>query len=348
MKALLNTTISGLALTILTACPQCVRAALPIDLEVATAPGTPISAPQAWSRVLGQLDLGSVRLRGLRGDERPSIEARKIGNGTRYRLLAILDRSNQLVVPDRRFRLSDRRAMQRYFQELPAQAAYQAEDRGRFGLTEPQFRQIYAEFSQPVGFSTLQESAHVVVTRLQKQLATPVHRRKSPRNSKRVGVELQGFSLGTALAFALRTDGLALRPEQLPGEKLQLTIDTYDAQRESWPVGWKPAVSSRQSAPQLYERRNIEIAGFTLRQTLDALQPALKIPVVMDQWVLAQQQIDPGKSQVSLAKQRTFLKSALGKLLSQAKLAEEVRVDELEQPFLWVTRFGKQSPTATN
>jgi len=128
---------------------------------------------------------------------------------------------------------------------------------------------------------------------------------------------------------------------------LRLSIERYDSKRESWPVGWKPAVSSRQSAPQLFELRNIEINGFTLAQALTALQPALKMPVIMDDWVLQQRQIDPSKIEVSLPKKRTFLKSAIGKLLSQGRLAEEVRVDEQGQPFLWVTQFGKNSRPAT-
>jgi hypothetical protein len=147
------------------------------------------------------------------------------------------------------------------------------------------------------------------------------------------------------LAYALRCEGLMLLPEQLPGEPLRLRIAPYDSQQESWPVGWKPAVSSRQSAPQLYKLRSIEINGFTLAQALTALQPALKLPVILDQWVLQRSQIEPSKIQVSYPKKRTFLKAVVGRLLSQARLAEEVRVDELEQPFLWVTRFGKASPT---
>lgn len=332
-----------------TTSPQLLWAALPIDLEVATEPGTPISAPQEWARVLGRMDLGSVRLRGVRSGERPKLEERKQGKSARYHLLAILGKRNELILPDRRFRVGDRQAMQKYFEQLPAQAAYNAKERGRFGLTEEQFRQVYAELSQPVGFSTLGKTPGKVLAKLEKTISVPVKvpPTASLRNDKPLAVELQMLSAGTALAIALRPAGLSLYPEQLPGQSLRLSIEAYDSKRESWPVGWKPAVSSRQSAPQLYELRNIEIGGFTLSQALTALQPALKIPVIMDYWILEQQQIDPSKIQVKLPKKRTFLKSAVGKLLSQARLAEELRVDEQEQPFLWVTRLGKNSRPAT-
>jgi len=293
--------------------------------------------------------LASVRIRSIRNGDRPQLEAEPLGDSTRYRLLALLNRRSELVLPERRFRISDRKALQQHLQQLPARAAYNADDRGRFGLTEKQFRQVYAELSQPVGFATVGKTAGDVLASIEKNLSLPVigAARTSLRNSKPLQADLQILSAGTGLAIALRQGGLTLRPEQLPGQALQLSIDPYDQQQESWPVGWKPAVSSRQSAPQLYKLRNIEINNLTLSHALTALGPALKIPVVLDVWVLEQRQTDPSKIQVLLPKKRTYLKSAVGRMLSQARLTEEVRVDELGQPFLWVTRFGKNSRPAT-
>ena len=343
MKTLRNIAVFCSILVI----PTATWAALPIDLVVATEPGTPISAPQEWIRSLGRMNLGSVQVRGIRAGDRPKLEERKLGTTTRYRLLAILNRKNELVLPERRFRVRDRHALQKHFEQLPAQAAYHAEERGRFGLTEKQFRQVFGELSLPVGFSTAGKSAGEISARLEKTLTVTVVRSQKAggQNEKPLTVELQNMSTGTVLAYVLRCEGLMLVPEQLPGEPLRLRIAPYDSQQESWPVGWKPAVSSRQSAPQFYKIRSIEINGFTLAQALTALQPALKVPVILDDWILQQRQIDPGKIQVSHPKKRTFLKSVIGRLLSQARLAEEVRVDELDQPFLWVSQFGKDSPT---
>ena len=325
------------------------EAALPIYLEVATEAGAPVTAQQEWVRLLGRMNLGQVRLRRARGGEQTKIESKKQGNSTRYQVFAIINRRNELILPQRKFRISDRGALQKYFDQLPVQAAYNAEERGRFGLTEKQFRLLYAEFSQPIGFSTVGKTSRAVIARIERTLDLPFAGLSSvPLNSKmQITAELKNLSTGTALAYVLRREGLAMRPEQLPGKSLRLNVVAYDSPQETWPVGWKPAVSSRQAAPQLYKLRSIEIDGFTLSQALTALQPALKIPVLMDDSILARQKIDPAKIQVSLPKKRTYLKSALGKLLSQARLAEEVRVDEQEQPFLWITRFGKHSPVAT-
>jgi len=348
MNRLPNISIYSATFLLLLPCPAAAVAKLPIDLEVVTEPGLPIAAPQAWVRLLGKMDLGSVRIRGMRSGDRPQLVDRSQGGSPRYRLVAVLNSRSELVLPQKRFRTTDRQALQKYLKQLPAQAAYNADDRGRFGLTEKQFRLVYTELAQPVGFSTAALAPREILARLEKKLRAPItgSHRAALRTAEPISSELKNLSAGTALAITLRSAGLTLRPEQLPGKPLQLSIALYDPQKEAWPVGWKPAVSSRQSAPQLFELRNIELNGFTLSQALTALAPALKIPVMLDHWVLAQQQINPAKIQVAQPNKRTYLKATVSKLASQAKLTAEVRVDEQEQPFLWLTRFGKNSRPA--
>jgi len=176
MNTLRFTSVFCCALAIWAMSPTSVGAALPIDLEVAKEPGTPLTAPQEWARLLGRMGLGSVRLRDVRSGERPKLDTKKQGNNTRYHLLAILNQRNELVLPGRRFQVGDRHALQKYLEQLPAQAAYNAEERGRFGLTEKQFRLVYAELSQPVGFSTVAKPASEVLARLEKSITLPVVR----------------------------------------------------------------------------------------------------------------------------------------------------------------------------
>ena len=324
------------------------QAALPIDLEVAKERGVSITAPQQWAQLLGQMDLGSVKIRDARGPERPKLEERNLSGSVRYRVTAILSRGNVLLLPDRRFVSTQRAAMKKYFEALPTKAEYNSVERGAFGLSKQQFELVYAEMSQPIGFSTVEKTAGEILSLVENKIGVPIAREDVDALSrgKPLSAELEKLTLGTTLAFALRQSELMLVPEQLPGQALRLTIEPYDSAIESWPIGWKPEVSSRQSAPHLFEKRNIEIKGFTLTQALTALQPAIRLPVLLDQRVLERKQIDPSKVDVELPKKRTFLKSAVSKLFSQARLSDELRVDELDSPFLWVTRFGKDSPRA--
>jgi len=59
--------------------------------------------------------------------------------------------------------------------------------------------------------------------------------------------------------------------------------------------------------------------------------------VLMDQNALARHGIDPSKAMVSIPVGRTTYSIALRKLLFQAGLKFEVRLDESGRPLLWVS-----------
>lgn len=317
-------------------------AASPIDVEVAMEPGVPITAPQEWARLLGKLDLTRVRLRGIQADDQPKVTATE----SRIDVVAILSSRNELILPKRRFKASDVVALRKYFTELPARAAEGDAPRGRFDLTEEQFRTLYDDLSQVVAFSTTGKSVTELLRRIENQFATPIERdaiTDTVLNDSTIRIELQGMSAGAALAIALRQEGYALKPTKPLAQPLRLMVIRYDRDTETWPVGWKSEASPRQLAPKLFEFLNIEISGYTLAQALDALKPRLGVPVLMDTWILEQEDIRPDQVQVKHPKGKTYLKKAVDRILTQARLGGELRVDELGQPFYWVTRFGNDS-----
>jgi len=59
--------------------------------------------------------------------------------------------------------------------------------------------------------------------------------------------------------------------------------------------------------------------------------------VLIDHNALARQGIDPAKAAVTLPRSKTTYSLALRKLLFQAKLKYEVRCDEADKPFLWIS-----------
>ena len=322
------------------------RAALPIDLEVATEPGLALTAPQQWAAMLGKLDLGKVRIRGLKAGELPRIEKVKSGSSHRYRVLAILSARGELVFPDRRFRVSQRAAIQDYLQRLTSQV--DAQPRGRFDLTRQQFTDVFAQLSKPVDQSTQDKPLSEVIGLLEPSLGLPTHWTSTTRSyaPAKLSSELRGLSGGTALAIALRAAGLSFRPEESQTKRVRLVIEPYRAESEIWPVGWKSEAVPRQFAPQLYRAKTIEIGRNTLSHALKVLQPRLEMPMILDQWYLAKKKIEPDKIDVRHKRKKTYLKGAIDGLLSQARLVGELRVDEQGTPFLWVTQYGKESPRA--
>ncbi len=326
-------------------------ATLPIHLEVAMEAGVPITAPQEWAKLLGKLDLRRVRLRSARADDQPAIEISESTAGPRIKLLGILNRRNELLLPKHRFKPHDLSVMRAYFEQLAAEGTEADADLGRFGLTKKQFFAVHADFSRVVAFSTKDLTAAEVLRKLDEKFSLPVIRSKgtnSRLNRSPLGIELRHMAAGTALAMALRQEGLALRPEKPRGKPLQLRIVPYDSTLETWPVGWKSEVSIRQLAPKMFESLTIEIASHTLAQVLDVLTPRLGVPLILDRWTLEKNAIDPSKIEVKISRGKTYAKRAVDRILSQARLAGELRVDEQGHPFYWVTQFGKESLRAAN
>jgi hypothetical protein len=149
----------------------------------------------------------------------------------------------------------------------------------------------------------------------------------------------------------LRSSRLALRPERLRGQPVayrvqpiaaaaidEETLGRSDgADLKGWPIGWEPQHTPGELAPSLFEYRNAEIAGFTLEETLAAIGPRVKIPIYIDHAALAKHKIEPAKIQVRLARTRTIYKRVIDRVLAQAKLGSQVRIDEAGTPFLWIT-----------
>lgn len=318
-----------------------------VDLEIAIMPGAPITAPQEWAKRLGDMGIERVQIRSMHGQEKPSTKMND--DGTRVDVLAVLTGQEELVFADRRFRVGQTSELRTYIETLPEQIVEAGIVRGPFRLTEQEFNTVMTELGKPLPDSTLGKTSGRLLAAAKTIVRLPIEEQTSAhallQTGKPIAVELNKLSVGTALVIALRNDGLTLRPVHVPGG-LELVVEPYKRGQEVWPAGWQAEQSPRLVAPKLFESLNIEIEGYTLAKALTALEPRLGLPVVMDEWTLRQQQIEPGKISVKLPAKKTFLKNAVDKLLSQARLASEIRIDEAGTAFLWITQYGPDSRPA--
>ncbi|TWU30450.1 hypothetical protein [Bythopirellula polymerisocia] len=334
------------ALTLLLANRACAEVA--IDVEVAMQKGVPITAPQEWAKRLGKLGLARVQIRSAEGQEQP--EATLNETGTRVSVLAVLTSRDELIVPQHKFRAGDVAKLRAYFEGLPHELAEAGIDRGPFRLTEPEFGTVFADLEKPLSISTKGKDAAAVLAHCERGFHLPVsHDPKAGpllATAPQLTMELEGISTGTALVIALRSAGLTIRPVNEPPGDLHLVVAPYTRNAEVWPIGWKPEGSPRALSPQMFDALSIEIEGYTLATALTALGPRMQIPVVMDEWILDRLEIRPTEIPVKLAKKKTTLMSAVDRMLSQARLAGEIRTDDSGAPFLWVTQYGPDSRPA--
>jgi hypothetical protein len=105
----------------------------------------------------------------------------------------------------------------------------------------------------------------------------------------------------------------------------------------SWPVGWPPRERRNEVIPKLFEFIRIEIIERPLADVLAAIAERLESPLLLDHAALDRQQIDPETAIVSFPAGRSYYKQILDRVLFQARLKGEVRVDELGQPLVWIT-----------
>jgi hypothetical protein len=130
---------------------------------------------------------------------------------------------------------------------------------------------------------------------------------------------------------------LILHPRKVRGGELQHVIAVPTAESEAWPMGWPPESSERKLAPMLFEFLNVEIAGIPLPKALAALAERLKLSFLIDENALARERIKMDEEKVSVPVGRTYYKRVVDRILAQAMLAGELRVDEAGRPFYWIT-----------
>jgi hypothetical protein len=332
-------------------------AASGIELELATERGVQITAPREWLQLFTSIGIDNVRIRGARAGDQPSVENRGSAERPRFHVVGILTSRHQLQLPGGTFSRGDRAKLMDYFERLTADGAESlTAPRGRFGLTEKEMAAVLADLAQPIEFQTKGLPVREVMERVQATFNAKI---ALDRESDRVlrdpipsRDELKGLTAGTGMAIILRSHGLALRPEKQRGEPVAYRLEPIGAQAiddetlgkaeaadsQRWPIGWEPQQTPGELAPSLFEYRNAEVSGFTLEETLAAIGQRVKIPIYIDHAALAAHKIEPAKIQVRLARTRTIYKRVIDRVLAQAKLGSQIRVDEAGTPFLWITR----------
>jgi len=122
---------------------------------------------------------------------------------------------------------------------------------------------------------------------------------------------------------------------------VRLVVMSADQVKESWPIGWPPQKNPGLMLPVLFKNLEVEIKEVALGTALEALAPRVKAPFVFDYNALARDRIDLATVKVSVPAGRTYYKKILDRVLSQARLYCEIRVDEVNTPFLWISTLKK-------
>jgi hypothetical protein len=310
-----------------------------VDLEVATEGGFIPTEARAWSEMLTKAGFANVRIKSVT-NESPLIETRGTAAAPSYRVVGILTGGNQLLLPKGRFGLSDRGPIEGWLRKLRegGEDAINIKP-AAFGLLPKQLVAVHEVLAARVQGATLdkppREVAKSIADRLTLKFVSDESVQRALATEEPVADELQGLTSGTALAAILRPLGLVMFPEKNSGE-IRLRIANLASAKEYWPVGWPPKGNPSETLPELFKQLKVEINNTPLSETLTAIGGRIKAPLLFDRNALARGEIDLD-TKVSLPAAGTFYSKALDRLLFQARLKYEIRVDEAGKPFLWIT-----------
>jgi hypothetical protein len=314
-----------------------------VELEIVGDDRGQLGQQQEWMEMLTEVGADRVKASTSARPGGPAIEELRSGTTTVIRVRGVLA-GRKLRMPGGEFSINDRDAIAALLRKLRDDGAEQtlAEKVG-FGLTSEQLVALHGGLAASVEAVTKGEALGTVVSTIRTRLPAPLV--MSPEvesliagDEAPVREELQGVSLGTALAILVRPHGLVVVPQRPQGGSLQIAVLPGEAVEEFWPIGWPVEEQVAATAPGLFEKTDVEIRGFKLADAMTAISGRTAIPVFYDHNSLAEKEVDPAEAIVTLARPQLTYFSIIIKLCSQTRpaLAPELRMDEAGKPFLWV------------
>lgn len=325
------------------------RAAEPrIEIELLIEGKFAATAQQQWLKLFTDLRADDIRIHRAGPDDKAEIRVSGTKSAPTYHVIGMLRGANELVLPDAKFSSRDSRRIGQWLDKLRSSGpeAMGAGVKLPFGLTPSQLADVNSDLSRRVTFSTAELTPKEVLQKLAPSLdhRLSIDERSAARlaNAGSLNEELQGVTAGTAIAYLLRPSGLCLQPRRDQRKQPEYAITRPTTGQATWPVGFPLGKKKPIDVlPALFERLEVEIDDVPLSDALAAIGGRLKAPILFDHYALAKHGIDLDETHVSLPEGKLWYARILDKLLYQAKLQGEWRLDDGGSPFFWVTTQKK-------
>ncbi|MGB6041909.1 MAG: hypothetical protein WBF93_02015 [Pirellulales bacterium] len=317
-----------------------------VDLDLIMPGRVPVTAPQEWNARLAEAGFRRVNIRKPRVDDEIQISSKGSPANPVYHVVGYLMEDGSIMLPPRRkFGPHEAAQLARWVRDLKKEGLDSQATKSAFGLSPKRLEQVNEDLKRAVRKSTVGVDTKVLVARLAGQLEHPLKLDNSARRGLEeagsIRDEFKGLSIGTALAATLRPAGLVLRPHFTDGELGYLVMDSRQA-GDNWPIGWAPKEKPSRLIPNLMKKEQTQEVEVSLAGALAELSDRVGVPFLWDHNGLAQQRVKPDEAIVTMHDGKSHSASILRQLLGQVRLTYEVRTDDNQKPFLWITTVQRR------
>ncbi len=323
--------------------------------------------PQRWGQAFAEIGITS-RIRQGTQEDVPLVTEELDGQVRRINVIGTLDGQGRLQFPDVSFTLADQLEFRNWFAELE-RFGIQGNPDGQtnWGLDDAQLVELLRHLAQPITAEVSGLPLRQVLNEL--PLAAEMELRAfdssasgavgSPDGATTIEVfqagldenaivqlEVQGLSLGTGLAILLSQQGLGFQPLRNPDGTTDLQIIPLGGDREPWPVGWPigDETPRDQLFPTLFEFFPINIEDVSLSQTLEVISERSKVLILVDDRLCVAEEIDLSMIRVTVVERQSAWGLVIRRVVTQAMLTFDYRLDEADRPFVWVYPFVPYTP----
>lgn len=300
---------------------------------------------QQWLKIFETLDC-DFSVRSATVSDKVQVTERTQSGLREVRVVGRLDPQGRLQFAGRQFTDGETDKLKKWLGELKQYGA-QGDPAGQplWGLTKPQFEQLFAALGTPVkeslqGLKLDEALAQIGLPKefpLQLSDKAKLALKEPTRGDKLVRESLEGVSVGTAFASLLREYGLGFQPRRGTTGTVELVMVDLAEPGQCWPVGWPLPNPGPVMAPKMYSYTTVDLQDIELDGVLDALGDAIGVPILIDTLGIAANKIDLPKLKVTHPAKRTTWSIALKDLIVPLKMRPDLMIDEAGKPFLWVT-----------
>ena len=249
----------------------------------------------------------------------------------------------KLLLPGGKFSIRQSGAISSHLNQLKTDGAkFTLSEKMAFGLPPEELVGLHDQLSRPVATGVKDRPGPEVIQELLTSTGMPSLIDPSAAELMQfpdpVLDEVQGLSVGTALAAVARPMGMVIEPKRENGRATLVARDSRGG-TESWPIGWPLREPPVAVAPELFTKIDLAVEEISLQQVITAFGGRLSMPILLDHNSLARAGVDLAEVKVTYRKNKTSYAVAMSSMLAQSrpKLKYELRVDEAGKVFIWIS-----------